>query len=193
MHHISYWIKNYALFSKPIRSKTNSNRELLVNVFNSFQPQPLSLTGNWFISLSTRTVIGYAINFLRCSIFRPRLSDYIHTVAHKCNGETKSHGKTNFNSRHNKINLQSNETSRQNKTNSRQNNINWRQNKISSRQNKINSRQNKINSRQNNINSRQNEISSRKIRLTHGKIKSVHGKIQSTHGKIKINSRQNTH
>lgn len=78
MHHISYWIKNYALFSKPIRSKTNSNRELLVNVFNSFQPQPLSLTGNWFISLSTRTVIGYAINFLRCSIFRPRLSDYIH-------------------------------------------------------------------------------------------------------------------
>ena len=24
------------------------------------------------------------------------------TVAQKCNGETKSHGKTNFNSRHNK-------------------------------------------------------------------------------------------
>ena len=64
------------------------------------------------------------------------------TVAHKCNGETKSHGKTNVNSRHNKINLQSNETSRQNKTNSLQNNINWRQNKINSRQNKINSRQN---------------------------------------------------
>ena len=37
------------------------------------------------------------------------------TVAHKCNGETKRHGETNFNSRHNKINLQSNETSRQNK------------------------------------------------------------------------------
>ena len=49
---------------------------------------------------------------------------HLSTVAHKCNGETKSHGKTNFNSRHNKINLQSNETSRQNKTNSRQNNIN---------------------------------------------------------------------
>ena len=45
-------------------------------------------------------------------------ADYV-GYAHKCNGETKSHGKTNFNSRHNKINLQSNETSRQNKTNSR--------------------------------------------------------------------------
>ena len=78
------------------------------------------------------------------------------TVAHKCNGETKSHGKTHFNSRHNRINLQSNETSRQNKINSRQNNINSRQNKISSRQNTINSRQNKISSRQNTINSRQN-------------------------------------
>ena len=107
------------------------------------------------------------------------------TVAHKCNGETKSHGKTNFNSRFNKINLQSNETSRENKTNSRQNNINSRQNNINSRQNKINSRQNKISSRQNTINSRQNTINSRqntinsrqnknkltvKYKLTQGKI-----------------------
>ena len=92
------------------------------------------------------------------------------TVAHKCNGETKSHGKTNFNSRHNKINLQSNETSRQNKINSRQNNINSRQNKISSRQNTINSRQNKISSRQNTINSRQNKNKlTAKYTLTHGK------------------------
>ena len=70
----------------------------------------------------------------------------VYTVAHKCNGETKSHGKTNFNSRHNKINLQSNERSRQNIINSQQNNINSRQNNISSRQNTINSRQNKQNS-----------------------------------------------
>ena len=78
MHHISYWIKNYALFSKPIRSKTISNPELLAQVFNGFQLQPLALTGNWFISLSSRTVIGYAINLLlRWSIFRPRLSDYV--------------------------------------------------------------------------------------------------------------------
>ena len=85
------------------------------------------------------------------------------TVAHKCNGETKSHGKSNFNSRHNKINLQSNETSGQNKTNSRQNNINSRQNNINSRQNKISSRQN------------ENKLTA-KYTLTHGKIQSTHGK-----------------
>ena len=101
----------------------------------------------------------------------------ITTVAHKCNGETKSHGKTHFNSRHHKINLQSNETSRQNKINSRQNNINSRQNKISSRQNTINSRQNKISSRQNTINSRQNKNQlTAKYKLTQGKIESTHGK-----------------
>ena len=77
----------------------------------------------------------------------------------------KSRGKTNFNSRHNKINLQAHETSRQNKTNSRQNNIN-------SRQNKMNSRQNKISSRQNTINSPQNKSKlTAKYTLTHGKIK----------------------
>ena len=76
----------------------------------------------------------------------------------------KSRGKTNFNSRHNKINLQAHETSRQNKTNSRQNNIN-------SRQNKMNSRQNKISSRQNTINSPQNKSKlTAKYTLTHGKI-----------------------
>ena len=106
------------------------------------------------------------------------------TVAHKCNGETKSHGKTNFNSRHNKINLQSNETSRQNKINSRQDKINSQQNNINSWQNKISSRQNTINSQQNKISSRQNTINLRqnKNQLT-AKCKLIHGKIQSTHGK----------
>ena len=61
---------------------------------------------------------------VRLEIKQIHLRIAVDTVAHKCNGETKSHGKTNFNSRHNKINLQSNETSRQNKINSRQNNIN---------------------------------------------------------------------
>ena len=124
---------------------------------------------------------------------RIRAIKEIGTVAHKCNGETKSHGKTHFNSRHNKINLQSNETSRQNKINSRQNNINSRRNNINSRQNKISSRQNTINSRQNKISSRQNTINSRqnKNKLT-AKYTLSHGKIESTHGKIKINSRQNT-
>ena len=41
----------------------NSNRELLAHVFKIFKLQPLALTGNWFISLSTCTVIDYAINF----------------------------------------------------------------------------------------------------------------------------------
>ena len=110
--------------------------------------------------------IFYFIRYLpllQCDYFKqghPRTTLKIYqqhlTVAHKCNGETKSHGKTNFNSRHNKINLQSKETSRQNKTNSRQNNINSRQNKISSRQNK-------------------NQLTA-KYTLTHGKIESTHGK-----------------
>ena len=107
-------------------------------------------------------------------------------VVHKCNGETKSHGKTNFNSRHNKINLQPNETSRQNKINSRQNKINSRQNNITD--GRTRSAHGKIKLTHGRTRSAQG-----KIQLTHGKIKSAHGKIQSTHGKIKINSQQNTH
>ena len=82
------------------------------------------------------------------------------TVAHKCNGKTKSHCKTKFSSRYNKINLQSNETSRQNKINSRKNNINSRQNTINLGQNNIDLLQNTINSRQNKISSRKNTINS---------------------------------
>ena len=107
------------------------------------------------------TIIYYFCLFIvECNLYFHTyfVSGWCGMVTHKCNGKTKSHGKTNFNSRHNQINLQSNETSRQNTINSRQNKISSRQNTINSRQNNINSRQNTINSWQNTIHSLQNKF-----------------------------------
>ena len=57
------WLKNLAPLSRPIRSKTKTNRDLPARFFTRLAPAVFASSSDWFIGLFTTVVIGQSNNF----------------------------------------------------------------------------------------------------------------------------------
>ena len=60
------WLKNLAPLSRPIRSKTKTNRVLPARVFPRLAPHVFALSSDWFIGLSASLVIDRSNYFGFC-------------------------------------------------------------------------------------------------------------------------------